>query len=66
MPLTISEARYQEIRRRVHEAERKRLLVESVPGPDAITFQTVDEFFEFLDAQTPPETQPKPPPRKRR
>jgi hypothetical protein len=66
MPLAITEARYQEIRRRVHEAERQRLLADRAPGPDDRTFQTVDECMSFLDALADQEVRPPRSRRKRR
>jgi hypothetical protein len=39
MPLTITVARYQEIRRRVHEARLKRLLADPVPGAGDRSFR---------------------------
>jgi hypothetical protein len=50
MPLTITVARYQAIRRRVHEATLKRLLADPVPGAGDRSFQSVDECMNFLDA----------------
>jgi hypothetical protein len=50
MPLAISERRYQEIRRRVAEAQLQRQVTEIMAAPGEMTFESVDAFFEHLDA----------------
>lgn len=54
MALTMSEERYQEIRRKVMKQRLATKVEKIVSEPGARTFGSVDEFFEFLDALVPP------------
>lgn len=72
MALTMSEERYQEIRRKVMERRRQdddaiAAEVEKIRSePGKMTFQTVDALFEHLDSVTKEEPSPKRSGRKRR
>ena len=50
MPLTLSEQRYEDIRRRVAEAELQRSIEEAMSESGEVTFSGVDQLFEHLDA----------------
>ena len=50
MPLTFSERRYQDIRRRVAEAQLQRQIKEAMAAPGEMTFESVDQFFDHMDA----------------
>jgi hypothetical protein len=49
MALTISESRYQEIRRRINEVNLQKSVTEAMAAPDERTFGSVGELFRHLD-----------------
>ena len=61
--LAISKARYAEIKRAVEARRLAAKAAEITRESGAMTFQTVDELFQHLDTQVPPED---PAPRSRR
>jgi hypothetical protein len=66
MALTMSEARYKQIKAGVEAQRAKAKVAEAeaiMSEPGAMTFGTVDELFEHLDTLVPPEA---PSPRSRR
>lgn len=67
MALTMSVKRYQEIREKVMRRRLTAKVEKIVSEPGAMTFQTVDEFFNFLDrVEEAPESEPRQSRRKRR
>jgi hypothetical protein len=50
VPLTISEQRYREIRRRVAEAELQKVVKQTIDEPGEVTFSGVDLLFKHLNA----------------
>ena len=49
MALTITESRYQEIRRRIIDANLQKSVTEAISKPGETTFSGVEQFFEHLD-----------------
>jgi hypothetical protein len=64
MPLTISKRRYTEIKAAVEAQRAKAKAAEVASEPGAMTFQTVDQLFQHLDALVPPKD-PSPPSRRK-